>query len=93
MAEDLLVEFVGEKVKKELLAQVQDSIREEEAAIDVYRRRADYCRRGYPKIAEIYDHIRKEEEHHREEFLALAKKIRQFETPMRRRWPGWKRKG
>jgi rubrerythrin len=80
MAEDLLVEFVGEKVKKELLAQVQDSIREEEAAIDVYRRRADYCRRGYPKIAEIYDHVREEEEHHLKEFQDMAEGIRQLET-------------
>jgi len=90
--EDILrSKYATESVRKELLHQVQDSIKEEEAAIDVYRRRADYCRRGYPKIAEIYDHIRKEEEHHREEFLALAKKIRQFETPMRR-WPWQRRK-
>jgi rubrerythrin len=88
MSEELLVDLVGEKVKKELLHQAQDSIKEEEAAIDVYRRRGNYARRGYPEIASIYDHIRDEEEHHQKEFLALAKRISQLETkPEGRRWP------
>lgn len=74
--EDLLAEFATEPVRKELLRQLEDSIKEEKAAIDVYRRRADYARRGYPTIALIYDHIREEEEHHIKELKKATEELR-----------------
>jgi rubrerythrin len=81
MAEmDFLVGLAGERIKKELLLQVKESIKEEQDAIDIYRRRADYCRIGYPWISEIYDHVREEEEHHLKEFQDMAEGIRQLET-------------
>lgn len=74
--EDLLREFATEPVRKELLRQLQESITEERKAIDVYRRRADYARRGYPTIALIYDHIREEEERHSRELLDADNELR-----------------
>jgi rubrerythrin len=87
MAEDFLVEAVNRNVKKELLQQLEHSMKEELQAAEVYRRRGDYARRGYPsppgwsisyiqKLAEVYDHVRKEEEEHYREFQEAADKLR-----------------
>lgn len=74
-AEALLVEFAAEEVKEELLRHLKESISEEKAAIDVYRIRANYARRGYPTIALLYDHIREEEEHHLKELLNMVNQL------------------
>jgi len=65
-----------EKDRKEVLQQIEDSIKEEQAAIDVYRRRADYAHTAFPTVATVYNHIREEEEHHLQEFQDAAKNLR-----------------
>lgn len=61
---------------KEVNAQLQDSVKEEMTAIDAYRRRADYARRaGFIKVADLYDHIRKEEEAHSKKFLQASHEL------------------
>jgi bacterioferritin (cytochrome b1) len=62
--EQILGEFATEEVKRSTLLQLETSMKEEQAAIDAYRRRADYARRGFPVTAIMLDHIREEEEEH-----------------------------
>lgn len=77
---EFLSEIAGERIKQELLHQIEDSIKEEKEAIDLYKRRADYAR-NFPAIAIVYDHIREEEEHHLKELRGAAKNIRKETKP------------
>lgn len=50
--------------------QMQKSMKEETDAIRLYQQRALQARQGgYGKVADMYNLIRKEEEHHLEEFV------------------------
>ena len=70
-----VITITDERLRREILRQLNDSVSEEQQAIDVYRRRADYAH-DFPSIASVYGHIREEEEHHLKEFQDLAKNLR-----------------
>ena len=74
--EQILGEFATEEVKRLTLLQLETSMKEEQAAIDAYRRRADYARRGYPAIAIMLDHIRGEEEEHLREISREVNRLK-----------------
>jgi rubrerythrin len=74
--QDFLADQTTQKVIDELLRQINDSLKEERVAVDIYRRRANYARRGYPEVAERYDHILDEEEQHIKELEKMAEKLR-----------------
>jgi rubrerythrin len=62
--ENFLSDYGTQEVKRAVLLQLEISMREEKEAIEAYRRRADYARRGFPVTAIMLDHIREEEEEH-----------------------------
>lgn len=67
---------VYKKQAEEVVRQLEDSMKEETAAADVYRRRGAYTSASFPQIAELYAHIRAEEEQHFKEFKDAADKLR-----------------
>jgi rubrerythrin len=55
---------------------LQKSIKEETDTIRWYKQRAVHARMGgYNSVADLYDHIRKEEEQHLEEFTKAIKEL------------------
>jgi len=59
-----------------LVTDLRDSIVEETTAATVYRKRGDYARSmGDNQLADMYDHIEREEEHHRLELLGALKRV------------------
>jgi len=59
-----------------LVTDLRDSIVEETTAATVYRKRGDYARSmGDNQLADMYEHIEREEEHHRLELLGALKRI------------------
>jgi rubrerythrin len=56
------------------LLNIRRSIREEQAAIDAYLERSHHAAGdGHLTVAELYDHIRPEEEQHLQELQAVEK--------------------
>lgn len=72
---EFLSQIAGEKIKKELIRQLQDSIKEEQEAIKAYENRGHYAR-NFPAIAAVYDHLWEEEKHHLEELQNAVEKLR-----------------
>lgn len=61
---------------KLLVTYLQDSIKEEQQAIKMYHKRAEWARKTFPPLADVWEHIQKEEEHHLKELQDLVNKIR-----------------
>jgi len=57
---------------------LRSSIVEESKAAADYQKRGEYARKtGDDRLADVYDHIGKEEEHHRMEFLEALKRVQE----------------
>jgi rubrerythrin len=68
--------MTGPYLSKDVHKFLQKSIKEESDTIRWYQQRAANARMaGYNKVAELYDHIRKEEEKHLDEFTQAIKEL------------------
>lgn len=74
--ERILAESGNEEVRRSVLLQLEISMREEQEAIDAYRRRAEYARRYFPATSIMLDHIRGEEEEHLREIGKEVDRLR-----------------
>lgn len=70
----LLGEITSETIKRRLLHDLELSIGEEREAARVYQSRAQYAR-YFPEIANFYEHIAAEEDHHLQKFSVMAKRL------------------
>jgi len=65
--ERILSDYGTQEKRRAVLLQLEISAREEQEAINAYRRRADYARIGFPATSIMLNHIREEEEEHLKE--------------------------